>query len=93
MRLSISDTIVTCRGVRVTTITGSSSDDWIYWQLGYTLLITLKYSAIADLHDFQFTVAHALGSSVFTSRVLATVFNAETSTSNTHRYTDRMVIA
>jgi hypothetical protein len=33
------------------------------------LLITLKYSAIADLHAFQFTVAHALGFSVFTSRL------------------------
>jgi hypothetical protein len=34
----------------------------------HTLLITLKYmqySVIADLHTFQFTVAHALGFSVF----------------------------
>jgi hypothetical protein len=45
-------------------------------------LITLKYSAIADLHNFQFTVAHALGLSVFTSRLLATVLNTETSTWN-----------
>jgi hypothetical protein len=44
--------------------------------------ITLKYSAIADLHNFQFTVAHALGLSVFTSRLLAKDLNTETSTSN-----------
>jgi hypothetical protein len=28
---------VTCRVVRVTKITGSSSDDWIYYHLGYSL--------------------------------------------------------
>jgi hypothetical protein len=27
--------IVTCRGVHVTKITGSSSDDWIYSHFGY----------------------------------------------------------
>jgi hypothetical protein len=31
-----------------------------------------KYSAIAVLHTLQFTVTHALGFSVFTSRILAT---------------------
>jgi hypothetical protein len=31
-----------------------------------------QYSSIAILHTLQFTVAHALGSSVFTSRILAT---------------------
>jgi hypothetical protein len=30
-----------------------------------------QYSAIADLHTLQFTVTHALGLSVFTSRILA----------------------
>jgi hypothetical protein len=53
----------------VTKITGPSSDDRIYYQVR---LITLKYSVFADLHNFQFTVAHALGLSVFTSRLLAT---------------------
>jgi hypothetical protein len=38
------------------------------------------YSAIADLHNSQFTVAHALGFSVSTSRLLATDLNKETST-------------
>jgi hypothetical protein len=48
-----------------------------------TILITLKYkkySAIVNLQTFHFTVAHALGFSVFASRLLATDLNAETST-------------
>jgi hypothetical protein len=62
-------------------ITGSSSDDWIYQHLGYSL-ITLKYGIITDLHNFQFTAAPALGLSVFTSCLLATDLNIESSTSN-----------
>jgi hypothetical protein len=31
----------------------------------HTLSVTFKYSAIADLHTFQFTLAHALGFSLF----------------------------
>jgi hypothetical protein len=46
------------------------------------LLITFKYSAIADLHNLQFTVAYALGFSVSTSRLLTTDLNTETITSN-----------
>jgi hypothetical protein len=39
----------------------------------YTLLGTTgNYSAIANLHTSQFTVTHALGFSVFTSRILTT---------------------
>jgi hypothetical protein len=39
----------------------------------YTPLGTAgNYNAIADLHTLQFTVTHALGFSVFTSRILAT---------------------
>jgi tryptophanyl-tRNA synthetase len=41
-----------------------------------------QYSAIADLHTFQFTIAHALEFSAFTSRLLATYLNTGTSTSN-----------
>jgi hypothetical protein len=41
----------------------------------------IQYSDIADLHTLRFTVAHALGLSVFTSRLLATDLNRETSTS------------
>jgi hypothetical protein len=46
------------------------------------LLIAFKYSAIADLHNLQFTVAHVPGFSVSTSRLLATGLNTETITSN-----------
>jgi hypothetical protein len=38
-----------------------------------------EYSVIADLHTFHFTVAHALGFSVSTSRLLATDLKTETS--------------
>jgi hypothetical protein len=38
-----------------------------------------QYSAITDLHTFQFTVAHTLGFSVSTSRLLATVSTQERS--------------
>jgi hypothetical protein len=41
-----------------------------------------QYNAIADLHNLQFTVAHALGFSVSTSRLLARDLNTGTSTSN-----------
>jgi hypothetical protein len=37
-----------------------------------------QHSAIADLHTFQFTVAHALGLSVSTSHLLATDLNIQT---------------
>jgi hypothetical protein len=40
------------------------------------------YSAIANLHNFQFTFAHVLGLSVSISRLLATDLNTETSTSS-----------
>jgi hypothetical protein len=42
--------------------------DTLYIQLG----TTGNYRAIADLHTLQFNVTHALGFSVFTSRILAT---------------------
>jgi hypothetical protein len=77
------ENIVTCRVELVTEITGSSSDDRIYvapWL--QVLLNTQKYSAIADLHTYQFPVAHTLGFPVFTSRLLATDCNTETNTSN-----------
>jgi hypothetical protein len=37
-----------CRVVHMTRLRGFSSDDWIYYHLGYNL--TFKYSAVADLH-------------------------------------------
>jgi hypothetical protein len=48
------------------------------WMIGfidnlYTVIGTTgNYSAIADLHTLEFIVTHALGFSVFTSRILAT---------------------
>jgi hypothetical protein len=49
----------------------------------HSLLIILthrQYSSIAHLRTFQFTVAHALRFSVFTSRLLATDLNTQTIT-------------
>jgi hypothetical protein len=46
------------------------------------LLFALKYSAISELHNLHFNVAHALGFSISTSRLIATDFNTETIASN-----------
>jgi hypothetical protein len=43
--------------------------------LNYTYI--QQYSAIAQLHNLQTTVAHALGFSVSTSRLLATALNTQ----------------
>jgi hypothetical protein len=56
---------------------------WVLdWMIGFIAPYTFaqfgttgKYSAIAIPHTLQFTVAHALGFSVFTSRNLATDFS------------------
>jgi hypothetical protein len=57
--------------------------------LAQSLLITnnatrtcKQYSATADPHNLQFTLAHALGFSVSTSRLIATDLNKETGTLN-----------
>jgi hypothetical protein len=50
----------------------------------------MQYSAIADLQTFQFTVAHALGFSVSTSRLLATDLHTETVTSVTTSITSKI---
>jgi hypothetical protein len=65
--------IVTCKVFRVSYKTGLGWDDWIYCTLYiHTTRDYRQYSAIADLHAFQFNIANALGFSVFTSRILAT---------------------
>jgi hypothetical protein len=51
---------------------GFGLDDWIYWHLIHSTRYYRQYCAIAILHTFQFAVTHALGFSVFTSRILAT---------------------
>jgi hypothetical protein len=52
-------------------VTHSFNYTQIHWQ----------YSAIADIHVFQFTIAHALGFSVSISRLLATDLHTKTVTS------------
>jgi hypothetical protein len=51
----------------------------VFLALGYTLTPNYtyiqQYSAIADLHHLQHTVAHTLGLPVSTGRLLATAFN------------------
>jgi hypothetical protein len=47
--------------------------DWIYYTLYiHTTQDYRQYSAIADLHISQFTAAHAIGFSIFTSPILTT---------------------
>jgi hypothetical protein len=60
--------------------------------IGFLLTLLCKislnykpYSVIADLHTSQFTVAHALGFSVFTSRCLVADLNSGTNTSNHYK--------
>jgi hypothetical protein len=54
----------------------------IRWLDLSTLRNSTYYRNIADLHNLQFTVAHTLGFSVFTSHLLTMDLNTETSTSN-----------
>jgi hypothetical protein len=58
--------------VRVIYKTGFGLDDWINCHLIQTTRDYRQYSTIAILHTLQFTVAHGLGFSVFTSLILAT---------------------
>jgi hypothetical protein len=66
----------------VTEITVSTLDDLIFSTSVTNSLNHTQYSAIANLHTFQFTVAHAQKFSVSASRLLATDLNTETITSN-----------
>jgi hypothetical protein len=76
--------IVTYRVVRVTRIEYSSSDLLAPWL--QILLVAFKYSAIVDLRNLRITVAHALRLSVFTSRLLTTDLNKDTSTSTHYEF-------
>jgi hypothetical protein len=51
---------------------GLGLDVWIYCKLYSYIHRIREYSAIAIPHNFQFTVTHALGFSVFSRRILAT---------------------
>jgi hypothetical protein len=72
--------IVTCRGVRIIMVL----DRWLdLLALLCTIYLNYKpHRAIADLHIFQFTAAHVLGSSVSTNRCLVADLNRGTITSN-----------
>jgi hypothetical protein len=67
-------------GVYATIKTGSSSDDWIYYQavthslINYTYTMAIQF--ISRLHQLKSTAAHALGFSVHTSRFPATDVDA-----------------
>jgi hypothetical protein len=41
--------------------TGSWQDDWIYWHLIHISRTYKQYSSVADLHNLQFIIIHALG--------------------------------
>jgi hypothetical protein len=60
-------------GCCVTYNTGFGLDDCVYRLLIHTTRDYMQYSAIGILQALQFTVTHALGISVFTSRILTTV--------------------
>jgi hypothetical protein len=56
--------------------------------IGISVTSSLNHTycrAIADLQNLQFTFSHALGFSVFSSRLLATDLNTETSTSSLYK--------
>jgi hypothetical protein len=58
----------TCR----MTIDGVWIGEYICRHLIHIILDYRQYSAISELHILQFTVTHAIGSPVFSSRILAT---------------------
>jgi hypothetical protein len=51
---------------------GFELDNWIYWHLIHTIRDCKQLQRYRYSTHFQFTVTHALGFSVFTSRNLAT---------------------
>jgi hypothetical protein len=59
------------------------------WVTHSPLITNRQYSAFAHLHTFQFTVTHALGFSVSTSRLLATDLNTELPQSHTPNITHK----
>jgi hypothetical protein len=66
------------RGVHVTIMTGSSSDDWILLALRLQVhLITLNYNAIPIIHTLQSLHTNPLSQFplVFTIRFLARIYN------------------
>jgi hypothetical protein len=58
----------------------TNNKGFLDWMIGFIntlynqLVLTNNNSVTADLHNLQFTVPHALGILVFTSRILVTEF-------------------
>jgi hypothetical protein len=63
-RCILSRVLVTIDGVRI--------GNWVYSRLIQSTRTYEQYNAIADLNNLQFAVTHALGFSVFTSRIVVT---------------------
>jgi hypothetical protein len=61
--------------IRVTYKAGFGLDDWIYCTLYIHNSALQAFTALSLIYTLQFTVTHALGFSVFTSRILATNFH------------------
>jgi hypothetical protein len=79
--------IVTCWWVRVTSKMSSSSDDWIYYHLGFTF--TPNYTYIQSFHSNLLRLFLL----VFTNCFLATDLNTATSTLNHYEiFTSRLLI-
>jgi hypothetical protein len=71
--------------VGVTYKTGFRLNEWIYCNIYiHTTRDCSQYSAVADLHNLQFTVTHALGFSVFISCTQATDIAVSISLQITH---------
>jgi hypothetical protein len=70
--------------VEVTYKTGFGLDNWIYCTLYiHTVRNYRQYRAIVILHTLQFTVTHALGLWVFTSRIQATALSQSVTSNHT----------
>jgi hypothetical protein len=74
------ENIVTCRVARVTRMTGSSLDDWIYWHFGYKLFQLHSITALSLVsHFIIYCYTH-------TTPLLVMDLNTEISTSNRSKY-------
>jgi hypothetical protein len=48
----------TCIALRVTKITGSSSDDYIHWHFGYTLSLNYNYTVLSLIYAIYSSRLH-----------------------------------
>jgi hypothetical protein len=61
----LSNSVVTCRRVHVAIVTGSTSDDWIYWHFGYNLswlqliqLVLTNHTALSLIYTLSSSPLH-----------------------------------